>query len=237
MNKLDAHLYKYLVDAICMPFHNVIFVDFFLWDSFSTLLALHPMRIYFQKPVYFSVFLIGLACMGVSFYLTLSSKQEMRTIIQVTESFVLSWIGILLTRKSLSKSSEQESPLQRHQYERRKLISSSTCPKPYTPSSHIHVVDAHLRREKPATQGRRNSKIQHKQISRRVPPQVSETSSIINYNNESFISTECSGDTPVAGDISITSPTWKVPDSIAAIWEPLDNSPPVQSNPAGQDIW
>jgi len=160
-------------------------------------------------------------------------------------AYVCVWVASLLLKRSLypnngastdslrvpvdlsrSQSSRSDSRWRRRQ-------PSSSCPKPFTPTTPIRVVSV-----RPSVSSK--SRKQTVQVSsRQVPtsallipprPDTDDTpSDISSYNNESFItgSTECTSWSPVSADAGEESAPasnrpLQIPDSIAAIWEPVE---------------
>ena len=140
------------------------------------------------------------------------------TAIPSFSTVVYVWIGVLLLKRSVLFSTQQptvvvgKSTLATPKRLKRRT-SSSSCPKPYTPAAPIRVVRESKRF------GRKNFR----------PTAVKELlisespSDVSSYNNISIITNEGSSCSTAWSPVSPQRP--EVPDSIAAIWEPVDDEP------------
>ena len=159
--------------------------------------------------------LLGSLLVVLSFWeMVCEQSSTMRMVI----AYMCVWIGSLLVKRSLhtSRQPPSQAPIMLRPL-RRRQASSSTCPKPITPTAPIRVVSV------------RGSKISPR---RRVSGHHQDTEPhISSYNNESFmtVSTECTSGSPKSEEVGLSSPL-QVPDSIAAIWEPVDE-------PTSSKLW
>ncbi len=151
-------------------------------------------------------------------------------------AYVCIWIGSLLVKRSfhttelgqavICSQTHPTSGIRESRWKRPSRQVSSSCPKPYTPTAPIRVIP--VRNQKTVSSSHRRRGAGNKPGTVPSLPPADAESHISSCNNESFmtVSTECPSWSPKNSeqrfDVSSNRKSRNIPDSIAAIWEPVE---------------